>query len=102
PGTRPLALTLGQVTVLVDQQIEMGAFFLGEFQEDLFALRILEALAVPFEEVVRAALALDADEEGLLIVDALAQFRRALVEQAIGRALEEQEGRPRFELWIGR
>src|SRR6185295_9884173 len=61
---------------------------------------ILEPLAVAFEELVRAALALDADEQRLLIVDPLAQLLGAFRKKAAGRALEKQERRPRFELRI--
>ena len=97
---RPLALA--QRAVLANQQLEVRALFVGELEEDLLAFGVLEALAVALEELVRAALALDADEQRLLIVDALAQLLGAFGEQAAGRALEEQERRPRFELRIAR
>ena len=53
-----------------NQQIEVRALFVGELEEDALAFGVLEALAVPLEELVRPALALDADEQRLLIVDA--------------------------------
>ena len=84
-AARPLSLTLGQRAVFANQQIEVLALFRGELEEDLLALRVLEALTVTLEEVVRAALAFDADEERLLIVDALAQLRGAFVEQSRSR-----------------
>ena len=43
----------------------MGAFLVGKLQEDLLAFGVLEPLAVALEELVRAALALDADEQRL-------------------------------------
>ena len=75
----------------------MRALFGGELEEDLLAFRVFEPLAVAFEELVRSALALDADEQRLLIVDAAAQLVGALGEEPARRALEEQERRPRFE-----
>ena len=69
-------LALAQRAILADQQIEVRALFVGELEEDLLAFGVLEALAVALEELVRAALALDADEQRLLIVDALAQLLR--------------------------
>src|SRR5437016_14660151 len=70
------ALALDERTVLAHQQVEMGALLVRELEEDLLALRVLEALAVFLEEPVRVALAADADEQRLLIVDT--------AEQAIG------------------
>ena len=70
------ALPLAQRAVLADQQVEVRALFVGELEEDLLAFGVLEPLAVALEELVRAALALDADEQRLLIVDALAQLLR--------------------------
>ena len=95
PAPRPLPpLPLAQRTVLADQQIEMGAFLVGKFQEDLLAFGVLEPLAVALEELVRAALALDPDEQRLRIVDAAAaQLLGAGVEQTAGGALEKQERR---------
>ena len=97
-GRAPGARASG--AVLADQQIEVLALLVGELEEDLLAFGVLEPLAVSLEELVRAALALDADEQRLLIVDAVAQLLGALGEQAVGRALEEQERRPRLELRI--
>src|SRR5260370_34260730 len=107
PGGGPAArrsarapLALAQRLVLAQQQVEVRALLVCELEEDLFALRVLEALAIAFEEFVRAALATDADAERLLIVDALAQFFGSLGEEAAGGALEEQKGRSRLELRI--
>ena len=76
------------------------ALFVGELEEDLLALGVLELLAVALEEAVRAALALDADHQRLAIVDAVGQLLGAGREQAVGRPLEKQERRPRLELRI--
>ena len=46
------SLALEQRAVLANQQIQMLALFVGEFQEDLLAFGILEALAVFLEEAV--------------------------------------------------
>ena len=56
----------------------MGALLVGELEEDLLAFGVLEPLAVALEELVRAALALDADEQRLLIVDAARAASRRL------------------------
>src|SRR5207344_1104038 len=93
-------LPLDQRAVLPDEQVEMLALLVGKLEEDLLALRILEALAVLLEEPVGVALATDADEQRLLIVDAAQQTIRAFGEQAVRGALEEKEGRPRFKLRI--
>ena len=98
---RGAAVPLHERAVLADQQFEVLALLVGELEEDLLALGVLEALAVALEEAVRAALAADADAIGLEIVDAVAaQLLGAGREQAVGRALEEQERRPRLELRI--
>src|SRR6185295_8555988 len=89
-----------QRTILANQQIQVRALLVGELEEHLLAFGILEPLAVALEELVRAALALDADEQRLLIVDPLAQLLGALRKEAAGRALEKQERRPGFELRI--
>src|SRR5687768_6136762 len=94
------SLPLHERAVLAHQQVKVVALLVGELEEDLLALGILEALAVLLEEPVRAAFAADADHQRLLIVDAAPQTLRALREQAIGGALEEQERRTRFELRI--
>src|SRR4026208_290686 len=78
----------------------MRALLVGALQGDLLAFRVFAPLAVALEGLVRSALALDADEERLLIVHALAQLPGALGEEAARRSLEEQEGRPRLELRI--
>ena len=46
----------------------MDALLVGELEEDALALGLLEALAVFLEELVRAALAADADEQRAAIV----------------------------------
>src|SRR5439155_16903700 len=61
-----------------------------------------EALAVLLEEPVRVALAADADEQRLLIVDTAQQTIGAFGEQTIRRAPEEEERRPRFKLRVAR
>src|SRR5688500_3684875 len=79
----------------------MLPLFFGKLEEHQLAFRILEPLAVALEEAVRAALAADADAIRLEIVHAIAaQLFSAGREQAVGRALEKQEGRPRLELRI--
>src|SRR5437879_10700574 len=78
----------------------MRALFVGELEEDLFPLGVFEPLAVSLEELVRAALAADADEQRLLIVDSLAQLLGAGREEPAGGAFEEQEGRTRFQIRI--
>ena len=77
-ATRSRPLAVGQGAVFADQQVEMLALFGRELEEDLLALRVFEALAVALEEIVRAALALDADEQRLLVVDSLASASRRL------------------------
>ena len=88
---------LAQGAVLADQQIEMNFFLVGKFQEDLLAFRVLEPFAVALEELVRPPLALDPDEQRLLIVDAAAKRFGAFGEDAVRGALEEQKRRSRFE-----
>src|SRR5690242_15754886 len=94
------SLALHQRAVFAHEQIEVRAFFIGEFEKDLLALGILEALAVLLEEAMRAALAADADEQRLLIVDAVDEPFAAFGEESVGGAFEEQEGRPRLELRV--
>src|SRR5437868_3469354 len=78
-----------QRAIFVDQEIAVVALFLGELEEDLLALGVLEPLAVLLEELVRVALALDADEQRLQVVDARLQLLGAFGEDAVRRALEE-------------
>src|SRR4051812_44295409 len=78
----------------------MGPFLVGELEKDLFAFRVLEPFAVAFEELVRPAFAADADQQRLLVIDALAQLLGAFREQPARRAFEEQERRSGFELRI--
>ena len=79
----------------------MLAFLFGELEEDLLAFRVLEAVAVLLEELVRVALAADADEQRPQVVDAAAQLLGALGEDPLRRALEEQERRPGLERRVG-
>src|SRR2546427_4813552 len=104
PGERLAAasLPLHERAILAHEQVEVGALLVGELEEDLLALRVLEALTVLLEEAVRVPLAADADQQRLLIVDAAQQAVGALGEQPVGRPLEEEERRPRFELRIAR
>ena len=96
----PPPLPLDERAVFADQQLQMCALLVGELEEDLLALRILELVAVSLEEAVRAALALDADHQRLPVVDAIREPLGAGGEQAVRGALEEQERRPRLELRI--
>src|ERR1043165_911056 len=93
-------LPLDERAILAHQQIEVFALFVREFEEDLLAFGILEPLAVLLEEEVGVALAADADEQRLLIVDAAQQPVGAFREQSVRRALEEEKRRLRFELRI--
>src|ERR1700688_4373193 len=88
---------LPQRSVLADEKVEVCALLFGELQEDPLAFGILEPLAVPLEELVGPALAFDADEQRLPVVDALPQLLRARCEQPVRGALEEQERRARLE-----
>ena len=54
------------------------ALLVGELEEDPLAFGVLEALAVALEEPVRAALAADADQQRLQVVDAAASAARRL------------------------
>jgi hypothetical protein len=76
----------------------MRPLLVGELQEYLLALGILEPLTVALEELVRSALALDSDQQRLRVVDAPAQLLGSRVEQAMRRTFEEKECRPRLEL----
>src|SRR5207248_8183269 len=62
--------------------------------------RVLEALTVSLEELVRSALALDPDEQRLLVVHAAGELFGAFREEAARGALEEEKGRPRLELRV--
>ena len=46
------ALALAQQSIFADEEIPVRAFFVGELEKHLLALRILEPFAVPFEELV--------------------------------------------------
>src|SRR5580704_2508044 len=96
PGAHPLP----QRAVLADEKVELRALLVGKFQEDLLALGVLEPLAVPLEELVRPALAFDADEQRLPVVNALPELLGARSEQPMRGALEEQECRARLELRV--
>src|SRR6266516_98082 len=93
-------LTIAQRTVLAQEQLEVRALLVRELEKHLLPLRVLETLAVALEELVRAALTADADEQRLLIVDALAQLFGACGKQAAGGAFEKEERRARFELRV--
>src|SRR5437867_2961806 len=93
-------LALEKRLVLARQQLEVSPLFLRELEEDLLAVRVLEPLAVLLEELVRTALALDANQQRLFVVDALTQLLGGRGEQSARRALEDQEHRARFELGI--
>src|SRR3989337_1604427 len=71
----------------------MGAFLVGELQEDLLPFRVFEPFAVALEEFVRAP---------RLVHAAAAQLLGAGVEQAAGGAFEKQERRARLELRVFR
>ncbi len=93
---RPLALD--ERAVLANQQLEVLALLVGKLEKHLLAFGVFEPFAVALEEPVRAALAANADAIRLEIVDAVAaQLLAAGREQAVGRALEKQERRPRLQ-----
>src|SRR6202521_1019418 len=96
----PCAHPLPQRAVLADEEVEVGALLVGEFQEDLLAFGILEPLTVPLEELVRPALAFDADQQRLPVVDALPELLGARSEQPVRGTLEEQECGARLELRV--
>jgi hypothetical protein len=96
------SLALDERAVFAHEQIEMVAFLVRELEEDLLAFGVLEPLAVFLEEAMRVAFAADADEQRLLVVDALQQAIGAFGKQPVRGALEEQERGTRFELWIAR
>src|SRR5262245_48574904 len=100
PERATTALSFAKGLVLADEELEVHALFVGELEEHLLAFGVLETLAIALEELVRSALAADADEERLLVVDALAQLLGALGEEAAGGALEEEERRARLELRV--
>ena len=72
----------------------MGPLLVCKLEEDPLAFGILEPFTVPLEELVRSALAADANHERLLVVDPFGQLIRAGGEKTVGRALEEQKRRP--------
>src|SRR5258706_9653282 len=96
----PAALALAQRSVFLHQQVQVLPLLVGELEKHLPAFGFLEPFAVALEEPMRPALALDADEKSLLVVDPMAEPFGAGIEQAARGALEEQERRPRFELRI--
>src|SRR5262245_43825212 len=111
PGRRPARacgtpsrspLPFAQRAVLAHEQLAVGPLFVRELAQSLLARGILEALAVALEELVRTALAPDADEQRLLVVHPFGQLFGSGGEEAAGGALEEEEGRTRFELRIAR
>ena len=70
------ALPLHEITVFPDEQVEMVALLGRELEEDLLALGVLEALAVALEELVRVALAADADEQRAQVVPDVEEMNR--------------------------
>src|SRR4051812_32108445 len=94
PAASPLPLDEG--AVLAHEEVEVRPLFVGEFEEDLLSFRILEPLAVFLEEAVGVALAADADEQRLLVVDAAQEPVGTLREQSVGGALEEEKRRTRL------
>src|SRR5690348_2010951 len=72
-----------QRAVLAHQQIEMGAFFVGKLEKDLLAFGVFETLPVLLEEAMRAALAADANQQRLLIVDATDETIGTVSKQAV-------------------
>ena len=96
----PRSLSLDEGFVFADQQLEVRAFFVGELEEDPLAFGVLEPFAVALEELVRPALAANADHQRLPIVDALGELLGAGGEQSVGGAFEKEERRPRLELRI--
>jgi hypothetical protein len=90
------ALAGHERTVLTNQQIQMLALLVGEFEEDALAFGFLEPFAVAFEEAVRPALARMPISSASTIVDALLQFLGAAAKSR-WRRLEEQERRLRFQ-----
>src|SRR5688572_5198721 len=78
----------------------MLLLLVGKLHENLFAFGILEALSVFLEEPVRSALAFDADEQRLLVVDALAEPIGSFGEKTVCRALKEEERGARLELRV--
>ena len=73
---RRAPLALDERPVLADEQVEVLALLVGELEEDPLAFGVLEPLAVALEEPVRAALAPDADQQRLPIVDAVGSAPR--------------------------
>src|SRR5436189_3627581 len=86
-----------EALVFADEELEVLLLLVGKFHEDLLAFRVLKPLAVLLEEAMRAALAFDADQQRLLIVDALAEPFCTLGEQPVRSAFEEEKRGPRFE-----
>src|SRR5258707_15773290 len=94
------SLPLDERAVLAHEQVEMLALLVGELEKDLLAFGVFESLAVLLEEAMRVAFAPDADQQGLLIVDAAEQSVGTFGKQAVRGALEEQERRARLEFRI--
>jgi hypothetical protein len=93
-----LSLPSGQRAVFADQQLEVIALFFRKLEKDLFALGILETLAVAFEETMRTAFAPNTNAVGLEIVHALTQqVVRALRKKPVGGPFEEEKRRPGLE-----
>src|SRR5262249_59982632 len=73
----------------------------GDPEEEGLASGVLKALPAFLKEVGRAALAFDADEQGVQILDARSEFLRTRREDAVRRALKKEERRPRLEQRVG-
>ena len=87
--------------VLANQQLEVLALLVGELEEDLLALGVLEPLAVALEERCEPrSQRMPMRSASASSTPGLRSSLGALGEQAVGGALEEQERRPRFELGI--
>jgi len=95
-------LPFAQRAVLAHEQLVVRALFVRELEKHLLTLGILEAFAVALEELVRSALAPDADQQRLLVVHSFGQLFGSGGEQAAGGAFEEEKGWARFELRIAR
>src|SRR5262245_39118281 len=67
-------LSLDERPVFTNEEIQVGALFVGELEKDPLAFGVLETFAVSLEELVRPALAADANHQRLAVVDAFRQL----------------------------
>jgi len=74
-GLRAAALERASGTSRINRS-RCSRSFVGELEEDLLARGVLEALAVFLKNLCEPSLAADADEQRLLVVDALVASRR--------------------------